>query len=173
MWTDRIAGWLEAERALLKYVEAPFLTFVRLYWGYGFAVSGWGKLSHIDDVAAWFGGDLGIPLPYANAVAAATTELVGGVLLFVGLGSRLITVPLAVVMTVAFLTSDFGGIQSLWMTEEACKASETCVPFEEAAPFSYLWAALIVMLWGPGPLSADALIRSWTGRSAGRGGPNG
>lgn len=164
-WTERIAGWLEREKALLKCVEAPFLTFVRLYWGYGFAVSGWGKLGRLDQVAAWFGDDLGIPLPWANALAASLTELIGGVLLFLGLGSRIATIPLVVVMTVAFLTSDFGGLQSLWTSEEACAASETCVPFEEAAPFSYLSAALIVLLWGPGPLSVDAVLgRWWRGR---------
>ena len=162
----RVESALAAERKALELAQAPFLLAVRLYWGWAFATNGWGKLHRIDEIAKWFGDELHIPAPLANAYAASFTELIGGTLLLVGLGGRVATIPLVVTMCVAYATSDYGGLQGLFLSSEACTASPTCTPFEDAAPFSYLMASTIVLLFGAGPLSADGVIAWWWAKRA-------
>src|SRR5437763_579298 len=71
-----------------------FLLLIRITWGWQFFQTGWGKWKNLTRVAGFF-ESLGIPLPRFNAVLASTTECVGGLLLLVGLGARLVSVPLA------------------------------------------------------------------------------
>lgn len=157
----RIAAVLGLEERLLGYAQSPLLLVLRLYWGWEAALNGWGKLHRIDEIAAWFGNDLHIPMPLANAYAASTIECVGGALLFVGLGGRIVAIPLAITMIVAFLTSDYGSLQSLWLSDAACTASSTCTPFLDADPLTFLMVYVVVLVFGPGELSADGLIKRW------------
>ena len=80
------------------------LLLLRLILAYGFYSPAMNKWSDIDAVATWFGESLGIPFPLLNAYLAASTELAGVVLLVLGLGVRLIALPLMVVMVVAITT---------------------------------------------------------------------
>src|SRR4051794_38267134 len=75
-------------------------TLARLAIGLVFLRSGWGKLHNLDGVTEFFTG-LGIPAPGFQAVLVATTELVGGSLVILGLGARLASLPLATTMVVA------------------------------------------------------------------------
>lgn len=81
---------------------APLL--LRLYLAPVFMQAGWNKISHFEDTAAWFGNPewgLGLPFPELMAALAAGTELIGGVLLIVGLAVRWISIPLMITMLVA------------------------------------------------------------------------
>lgn len=83
---------------------APLL--LRLYLAPIFWMAGWSKLQSFDDTVEWFGNSewgLGLPLPHLMAGLATGTELMGAVLLLVGLGVRFITVPLMCTMLVAIL----------------------------------------------------------------------
>ena len=53
-------------------------------------VAGWGKLMNVGSTATYF-ASLGIPLPGINAVLPGAVESLGGLLLLLGLGSRLVT----------------------------------------------------------------------------------
>ncbi len=79
------------------------LLLARLTLAYGFYEPAMQKWSDISSVAEWF-GTLGIPFPTLNAYLAATTELLGVVLLTLGFFTRLISLPLMVVMVVAITT---------------------------------------------------------------------
>ena len=79
------------------------LLFARLIIAYGFYEPAMNKWSGIENVAEWF-GSIGIPFPLLNAYMAATTEIVGVVLLTLGLLTRAISLPLIVVMIVAIIT---------------------------------------------------------------------
>ena len=47
-------------------LQSPFLLLVRLYWGWQFIQTGWGKFNNISGVTAFF-RTLGIPFPGLNA----------------------------------------------------------------------------------------------------------
>lgn len=98
----------EKIEALLERAKDASLLFVRLILAYGFYEPMMSKWSDIDSVAQWFGESLGLPFPLLNAYMAASTEALGVVLLTLGLGVRLISLPLIVVMIVAILTVHLG-----------------------------------------------------------------
>jgi len=81
---------------------APLL--LRLYLAPVFIAAGLHKFHNFDDIVSWFGNSewgLGLPAPELMAFLAASTELVGGLLLVVGLATRWIAGPLMVTMLVA------------------------------------------------------------------------
>ena len=88
---------------LLNNGQNISLLFARLTLAYGFFGPAMNKWSDISSVANWF-GTLGIPMPTLSAYLAAGTELLGVVLLTLGLFTRLISLPLIVVMIVAITT---------------------------------------------------------------------
>lgn len=74
---------------------------LRLYLAPVMLQSGWNKYVGFEGTTRWFEHSLGLPLPELMAGLAVGTELIGGVLLIIGLGVRLVSVPLMVVMLVA------------------------------------------------------------------------
>jgi putative oxidoreductase len=129
-------------------LQSPFLLAVRLYWGWQFMQTGWGKLTDIGKVVAFF-TDLGIPAPALNAYFVSALEFGGGLLLFLGLASRLIALPLVVNMLVAYITADREALFSIFSSPDK---------FTGAAPYTFLMASLIVLIFGPGKFSADGLL---------------
>ena len=133
-------------------LQSFFLLFVRLYWGWQFMEDGWGKLHNLPKVIEYF-GSLGLPAPGPTAVFVSVLELVGGILLALGLGSRLIALLLTGNMTVAYITGDREALLSIFSDPDK---------FYAAAPYTYLMASLIVLIFGPGRFSLDYLIgRRW------------
>ena len=63
--------------------------------------AGWNKLVGFDGTVSWFGDSLGLPFPELFAALAIGAELFGGALLLIGLGTRLVAIPLMVTMLVA------------------------------------------------------------------------
>lgn len=81
---------------------------LRLFLAPIFILAGHNKLGHITDVAAWFGNPdwgLGLPAPLLFAWTAALTEFLGGIALLLGLGVRLVALPLLFVMAVAAVSA--------------------------------------------------------------------
>src|SRR5277367_374217 len=140
---------------LSSSLQSPFLLGVRLYWGWQFMETGWGKLSNINKVVGFF-TDLGIPAPVLNAYFVSALEFGGGVLLLLGLGSRLIALPLVIDMVVAYITADRKALFSIISDPDK---------FTAAAPFTFLAASLVVLIFGAGWFSLDALV---AGRMKGR-----
>src|SRR5687768_8741377 len=85
----------------VSQLQSLVLLAMRLYWGWQFFVAGRPKLADPDKFAGFF-GDMGIPLPKASVILAGSAECIGGLLLLVGLGSRIATVPLIFTMCVAY-----------------------------------------------------------------------
>ena len=80
---------------------------LRLYLAPVFWFAGTNKLSHFEDTAAWFGNPdwgLGLPFPMLMAGLATGAEVLGAILLVVGLGVRWVSIPLMVTMMVAAVT---------------------------------------------------------------------
>lgn len=88
---------------LSEYSKSIGLLFARFLVAYGFYEPAMMKWSDMKSVAEWF-GSMGIPFPTLNAYMAASTEITGVVLLTLGLFTRLISIPLIVIMIVAIVT---------------------------------------------------------------------
>jgi len=129
-------------------LQSPFLLLIRLYWGWQLAQTGWGKLHTLDKVTEYF-SSLGLPAPGPTAAMIGTLELVGGILLILGLASRLISIPLTVSMFTAYVTADREALLSFISEPDK---------FYAAAPFTFLFVVLIVLIFGPGKFSVDELM---------------
>jgi len=129
-------------------LQSPFLFVIRVYWGWQFFLTGKGKLMNLEKTTEFF-TSLNIPLPGLNAALAGTTEMVGGLLLLVGLASRLTAIPLICTMVVAYLTADFDALKMIFSEPDK---------FFAAAPFLHLFASLLVLIFGPGKISIDHFL---------------
>jgi putative oxidoreductase len=134
------------------YLQAPFLLAVRLYWGWQFAQTGWGKMHSISKITGFF-ASLNIPFPSMSAHFVSGLEFVGGILLILGLGSRLIGLLLAGNMLVAYWTADHEALTSIFSDPGT---------FYVADPYTFLFAALIAFIFGAGLFSIDALLAKRT-----------
>jgi len=134
--------------AALDSTQSVFILAVRLYWGWQLAQSGWGKLGNIERVTDYF-QTLNVPMPHMTAVTVSSLELVGGVLLFLGLGSRLIAIPLTLNMLAAYYFGDREALFSIF--KEPGK-------FYAADPYTFLFAAALVLIFGAGVFSLDYLL---------------
>lgn len=78
------------------------LFLVPVFW-----VAGWNKFDGFEGVVEWFGNTdwgLGLPFPTLMATLAASTEVLGAILLAIGLATRWISVPLIITMLVAIFS---------------------------------------------------------------------
>jgi putative oxidoreductase len=142
--------------ALISYLQSPFLLFVRLYWGWQLAQSGWGKLHHLSNVTEFF-TSLGLPMPAQTAVAISCLEFFGGIFLALGLLSRLTALALTINMIVAYITADREALLSIFSDPDK---------FYAAAPYTFLIASLIILIFGPGKIALDTLLGFATGTSS-------
>lgn len=132
-----------------EFFQSPILFLVRLLWGWEFFLAGLGKLMDLDHTAQFF-GTLGIPFPYANAVLVALIEGFGGAFLVLGFASRLVSLPLIFTMVIAYLTTEQKILMGIF---------DDPMKFIQAAPFSFLFAAIIIFVFGPGKISVDYLVK--------------
>jgi putative oxidoreductase len=130
-------------------LQSLLLLIIRLYWGWAFFLTGKGKLMDLERVTGFF-QSLGIPLPHAQAMLAGATECCGGLLLLAGFCSRLISIPLTILLTVAYLTADFDKVKMIFSEPDK---------FLTADPFLFLFAVVPVFAFGPGKFSVDWLIK--------------
>lgn len=105
------------EAMLAKANPAEFLAplAIRLYLVPIFWMAGTSKYNHFDDTVNWFGNSewgLGLPMPWLMTFLATATELLGAILLLLGLGTRYISIPLMMTMLVAAFTAH---IQNGWL----------------------------------------------------------
>ncbi|HVN46431.1 MAG TPA: DoxX family protein [Steroidobacteraceae bacterium] len=146
-WPRRIAGhlsWL-----------APL--FARVTVGWVFLLSGWGKLHNLPQVTENFIG-WGVPHPRLLAPFVSGVEFFGGLLLLLGLMTRISAGALGVTMIVAIRAAKWADVDSL----------ETLLGFDE---FEYLALFLWLAIAGPGVVSVDAWLQRWYDRGRGRAAP--
>ena len=142
-----IARYAEVS-GMLSHLQSPFLLAVRLYWGWQFAQTGWGKLHSIVKITAFF-TSLAIPFPAFNAHFIAGLEFFGGILLILGLGTRFVGFLMAANMLVAYWTADREALTSIFSDPGK---------FYVADPFTFLFASSIVLIFGAGYLSFDHMV---------------
>jgi putative oxidoreductase len=130
-------------------LKSPVLLALRLYFFWQLFLIGEGKLSNIGKVSEFF-ASLHIPLPTLNAYFIGSLECFGSLLLIIGLGSRLLSLLIVISMSVAYLAADFEAVSSIFSDPDK---------FVKADPFPFLLTAVIVLVFGPGLFSIDALMK--------------
>jgi putative oxidoreductase len=129
---------------LLNEQEWIVQLLVRVFVGYFFMETGWGKLHNLDGFAQRFAG-WGIPWPHFNAALSAYTEFIGGLLTIFGIGTRLVSIPMIINMLVAILTVNLKSVNDI----------DSFVELDEPLyALTYLW----LLISGPGWVSVDYLI---------------
>jgi putative oxidoreductase len=149
-----LARWLTPERTIL---QSLLLLVIRLYWGWQFFQTGKGKLTRLAKVTEFF-QSLGIPFPHFQAILAGTTECVGGILLLLGFASRVVSIPMMFLLAVAYLTADIDSAKAIFSDPDK---------FVTADEFLFLFAVVLVFIFGPGKISIDWMIRRKVGDVAG------
>jgi uncharacterized membrane protein YphA (DoxX/SURF4 family) len=143
------------------------------------------KFNNFEGTVYWFEHSLNIPFPTINAFWATSTEIAGFILLFLGLGTRLISIPLLIVMIVAMFTvhidngwliigssgadaeiasrvkmareilSEYGNTD--WLT---AKGSFVILQNGIENVVTYMAMLLTLLSFGPGRISVDAIVES-------------
>lgn len=138
-------------------LRSPVLLALRLLVGFAFFQTGQAKVA---SPPVEFFTKLGLPFPVFTAHFVGYVEMIGGLLLLIGLFSRVTAFALTVNMTVAYLTADIESVRKL--TSEPDQ-------FLSASPFAYWVVSLIVLFFGPGAFALDWVIRRIvTKKSGGR-----
>lgn len=123
--------------------------FARIAAGWVFMWTGWAKLNNLPQMIENF-TEWGIPFPHILTPFVSGVEFLGGLLLILGLFTRLAAGQLVIVMIVAIVSAKWNQIDS----------AQTLLGFEEVlymALFGWLTIA------GPGPISLDWLLQRWSG----------
>lgn len=137
-----LIDWPERVAAHLAWL-GPLVA--RITVGWVFLWAGWGKLGAMLQVIENFRG-WGVPSPEILAPFVSGLEFVGGILLLLGLFTRLFAAPLIVVMIVAIKSALWDQVDSL----------ESLLGLGE---FAYLAIFLWLGTAGPGAVSLDHLLQ--------------
>jgi putative oxidoreductase len=144
-----VFGWHAMFVRVMNSLQSAFLLLIRVWAGWQFALTGWGKLHNLSGVTQFF-TSLGIPAPGPTATFVAVFEFVGGILLALGLLSRITALGIVIDMMVAYLTADRESFMTLFSSDPT--------KFVAAAPFIFWFVGLIVLIFGPGKYAVDTLL---------------
>jgi len=131
-------------RSFAGKLDSITLLSLRLALAYGFYVPATMKWNDISAIGSWF-ESMGYPFPYLNAYLAGITEVTGVILLILGLGTRIISIPLIFVMLIAIITVHI---------ENGFEAGNN--GFE--IPLYYILMLLSLIVFGAGKYSVDYFI---------------
>lgn len=128
----------------LSNLKSLPLLLMRIVLAIGFFGPAKMKMSNIQGIIEWF-ESMNLPMPALNAYIATGTEALGVVLLALGLGTRIISIPLIITMIVAIVTVHLGN---------GFEAGNN--GFE--IPLYYIIMLLTLVIYGGGKFSVDHLI---------------
>ncbi len=128
--------------------QSYLLLAMRLYWGFQFYQTGMGKLNNLPQIVKFF-QNLGIPFAETQAPMVAYLEAGGGILLMIGLASRLVSIPLTAVLLTALATAHRDALLNIFQDPDT---------FISQPPFNFLIMTLVVFAFGPGKFSLDYLL---------------
>ncbi len=152
-WIHRIYGFFVK---IGSNLQSFLLLYMRLTWGHQLFLIGINKLKDIEGTVQFF-TKLNIPSPLFHAYEVGIIEAVGGILLFIGLASRLISIPLIIVMITALSTAHADYLANFRFVIEPHV-------LVVQHPYPFLITAWMVFVFGPGRVSLDAWIKRWVDR---------
>lgn len=114
---------------------------LRVFFGFAFITHGYGKVFNRFGQFCGYIEKLNIPMPVISAALAAGSEFFGGVLLIIGLCTRISAFMIGSTMFIAAFVAHGGA------------------PFvERELAFIYLFCAILFLFKGPGRYSVDSII---------------
>lgn len=131
-----------------RFCQSTLLLLIRIYFFWQLFKIGLAKLENIGNVVGYF-TKLGLPYPDVSAYVVGATECFGSILIVAGLASRLAAIPVTIAMAVAYWVGDNDAVLNIWGHPDK---------FLKAAPFPFFLAALIILCFGPGWFSLDAIL---------------
>jgi putative oxidoreductase len=134
--------------------------FLRMMCGGVFLWEGILKFVYVNQGVGRF-TKLGMPFPAFTADSIAVLEIAGGVLLLLGLGTRLIAIPFVIEMLVAMLVTKipmYLGTSPLPLPPVTPQIGFWAVLHEVRSEYVQLLTVLFLGIAGPGSFSLDALI---------------
>lgn len=154
-----IARGCEAALRVLARFEWLGPLVLRLFFGWFWLETGWAKLHHLDGFAQRF-VEWGVPFPAVSAALSAGIDFVGGLLLMLGLFTRLTAAAMALNMAVAIALVVIRNVDGF-------------NAFVELDEFLYILVFFWLVMAGPGKAALDtpvaARLRRFRGPSGERG----
>jgi putative oxidoreductase len=152
----KFSNWL-----LKPPVDGPAATiWLRLMCGGVFLWEGILKFVYANQGVGRF-TKLGMPFPEFTADSIAVLEIVGGLLLLAGLGTRLISIPFMIEMVVAMLVTKISmylGTSPLPLPPVPPQVGIWAVLHEVRSEYAQLLTVLFLCIAGPGCWSLDAVL---------------
>jgi putative oxidoreductase len=148
-FTSQIERLHDSFVRIMSSLQSPFLLLVRVYWGWQLSQNGWAKLHNLPHVTEFF-SSLGLPAPGPTAAFVSSFEFVCGILLALGLLSRIAALGLTIDMLTAYWTADHEALLSFISSPDK---------FQNAASFIYLFVGLLILIFGPGKFALDTLLK--------------
>jgi putative oxidoreductase len=161
---DRIDGLIQRLWTWLLHppVTGPrATTVIRFMAGAVFFWEGILKFVYVNQGVGRF-TKLGIPFPLVTATFVGWLEIVGGIVVMLGLGTRLITIPFIIEMLVAMLSTKprlFLGTSPLPPPPVPPTVGMWAVLHEIRSEYAQIMSCIFLLISGPGRWSLDAALR--------------
>ncbi|MBM3184186.1 MAG: DoxX family protein [Chlamydiae bacterium] len=134
-------------------LQSLFLLYMRITWGHQLALIGWGKIHALEKTAEFF-SSLSFPYPYFLSYFVGTCEFVCGICLIIGFASRIVAIPVIIIMLTALSTAHAPDISNFrFLFEPRSLVNQP--------PYPFLITGFLVLTFGPGRISLDAWLKRW------------
>jgi len=150
-----------------EYLRSAVLLVFRFSYGWKMYLSGYRHLHHVDMMVSNF-KDWGVPFPRFNVYVSGTTEVIGGILLMLGLATRLISIPLVFNFLVAIATAGATNVKQAFLGGDLLEPNYDAgrlgglEAIVDDTAFPFLLTTLATLTFGAGKISIDYLIyRLW------------
>lgn len=148
-------------RSILRTDAPAAVMLVRLAVGFTFMVAGSSKLRDLSSTSGFFEG-IGFPAPAELAAMVGTFELLGGLLVLVGLFTRIAVLPLIAIMVMAILSTKVptlvGGPFGPFAAPRGPNTGLSAFLTASRLDFSMLMTTIFLLITGAGQASVDAKL---------------
>lgn len=144
-------------RGVAENFQSLALLVLRIGIGFGLWFSAYGHLTHVEDMVKRF-TEWGVPLPRLSVYVSAATEATGGILLVLGLATRLISIPLFFNFVVAYATARKDEFRRLFGITHGNGPWDAWADVVNDSAMPFLVASLVTFAFGAGKLSVDYLL---------------
>ena len=144
-------------RGVAENFQSLALLVLRIGIGFGLWFSAYGHLTHVDDMVKRF-TEWGVPLPRMSVYVSAATEATGGILLVLGLATRLISIPLFFNFVVAYATASRDEFSRLFGITPGKGPWDAWADVVNDTAMPFLVASLVTFAFGAGKVSLDYLL---------------